>query len=143
MSGEVCDQRDLLVGKGTDFLAVHDDCTDQFVLLRHRNGDKCPYTPKFHGGNGVWIAYFSVELFGCQVGDMDQRFGRDQATDRIFSTGTKGRTAAKFKKGRGRVVCCNEMQRLAIPAKYIAELTIANPGGILQHAGKHRLKVAG
>ena len=33
--------------------------------------------------------------------------------------------------------------KFAIPAKYIAEITIANPGGILQHAGKHRLKVAG
>ena len=33
LSGEVCDQLDLLVGKGTNFLAGQGEHTDQFVLL--------------------------------------------------------------------------------------------------------------
>ena len=33
LAGEARDQLDLLVGKGTDFLAGHSERTDQFVLL--------------------------------------------------------------------------------------------------------------
>ena len=37
LSGEVLHQLDLLVGEGADFLAVHSEHTDQFVLLQHRD----------------------------------------------------------------------------------------------------------
>ena len=37
----------------------------------------------------------------------------------------------------------NEMQDLAVPAKDIAKLGVADAGGILQHGCKHRLKIAG
>ena len=38
LGGEVRDQLDLLVGEGTDFLAIDSDDADQFVLLQHRDG---------------------------------------------------------------------------------------------------------
>ena len=57
LSGEALDQRDLLVGKGPNFLAVESERADQFVLLEHWHNEKCPYTPKFDGCNDVRIAF--------------------------------------------------------------------------------------
>ena len=34
---EVLDQFDLLVGEGTDFLAIDDYCTDKLTILKHRH----------------------------------------------------------------------------------------------------------
>src|SRR5262249_5866072 len=48
---EVRDERYLLVGKGTDFLAVDRECADQFVLFEHRYGAQCPDAAEFNRGN--------------------------------------------------------------------------------------------
>ena len=37
LRGEVLHQLDLLVGEGEDFLAIHSERTDQFVVLQQRN----------------------------------------------------------------------------------------------------------
>ena len=37
----------------------------------------------------------------------------------------------------------NQVQAIAVPAKDIAELGIAEANGILQHGSKHRLKITG
>ncbi len=36
-AAKFCDQRDLLLGEGTNLLAVDNDRADQFVLLEHRH----------------------------------------------------------------------------------------------------------
>ena len=51
LGGEGRDQLDLLVGEGTNFLAIHDERTDQFVLLQHWNSQNRPHAPKFDGCN--------------------------------------------------------------------------------------------
>ena len=60
LRGEVGDQRDLLVGKRTDFLAVQGERTDQFVLLQHRDGHERPHAAKLDGCDGRRIASFNI-----------------------------------------------------------------------------------
>ena len=50
---------------------------------------------------------------------------------------------ASFGESRRRIVRCNEVQGIAVPAKDIAEVGVADADGFLQHGGKHRLKIAG
>ena len=38
LSGEILNQFDLLVGKGTHFLAAQPERPDQFAFVQHRNG---------------------------------------------------------------------------------------------------------
>src|SRR5260370_40488491 len=45
---EIAHQRDLLVGKRSDLLAVDGDCAVQFGLLEHRHDHHCPYAPQFN-----------------------------------------------------------------------------------------------
>ena len=87
-AAKFCDQLDLLVGEGTNFLAVQRERTDQFVLLQHRDSQKRPYTPKFDGCNDCRIALFNVGCVCCKIGDVNRRFGRHHATDDDFRTGT-------------------------------------------------------
>src|SRR4029077_1093289 len=119
LRGEVLHQLDLLFAKGADLLTVHYDCTDQFVLLQHRDGDKCSYTADFDGGSDLCIELFSVERLCRQIGNMDDCSGRHQTTQRIVRIGKQRQTAAKIKEGRRRIVRCSEVQGLTVPAKYI------------------------
>src|SRR5271165_1050794 len=43
LSSEVLHQRDLLVCKGTSFLAVHREGTDEFIFLQHWDAHHRPY----------------------------------------------------------------------------------------------------
>ena len=54
-----------------------------------------------------------------------------------------GEAPAKLGKRRRRIVRRYEVQGVAIPAKDIAKLGVADACGILQHSCKHRLKIAG
>jgi hypothetical protein len=81
LSGEVLHQGDLLVSKGTNFLAIHDERANQFVLLKHRNGYKCTDTTEFNGGNDVRIAFFNIPLIRRQIGNVNQRFCRQHICD--------------------------------------------------------------
>ena len=82
-------QLDLLVGEGTNFLAVNGERTDQFVLLQHRDSQKRPYAAKFDSRDDPRIASFSVSLLCRKIGDVNDRFGRDHATDSGFRIGTE------------------------------------------------------
>ena len=53
-------QLDLLVGEGTNFLAINGECADQFVLLQHRDGESRPYAAKFDGRNDGADRVFNV-----------------------------------------------------------------------------------
>ena len=88
LGSEVRDQRDLLVGKRTDFLAENGERTDQFVLFEHRDNDNCPHTPKFNRCY-VFRALLNVPRLCRKVGEVNHRLGRQEATKRAFRTGTK------------------------------------------------------
>ena len=45
LGGEVRDELDLLIGKGTNFLAKQGERTDQFVLFQQWDSPKRPHTP--------------------------------------------------------------------------------------------------
>jgi hypothetical protein len=141
LSSKICHQRDLLVIEGAHLLAVHNNCTNKFVVLQHGNCNKRSDTSNFDSGNDVWITSFSEELLSCQIGNMDNRFGCDQATERISRTRTNGCAAAKLGKGKRGIVCRCEMQGVAVPAKYIAKLGITNASGILQDRCEHGLEI--
>ena len=144
LGGEVRDQLDLLVGKGTDFLAVNGERTDQFVLLQHWDSQKCPYTAEFDGRNVRRIASFNVALrpqpnrrrespslsLTC---DRERCPGWDEAAERL-------RASAKA----GGVLCvATRCKGVAVPAIDVAKLGVADAYGLLQHGRKHRLKIAG
>ena len=86
LAGEARDQRDLLVGKGTNFLAVHGEITDQFVVLEHWDKQSRPYTPKFDACSVFRNALLNRDPL--IVGNVNHRFGRHHATEKVIRTGT-------------------------------------------------------
>ena len=86
LAGEILHQSDLLVGEGTNFLAVNGEGADQFVLLQHRYDEKRPHAGKFDAVNDPRILHhpitYSISMLCSYIGDMNQRFGRDHATGR-------------------------------------------------------------
>jgi hypothetical protein len=54
---------------------------------------------------------------------------------------TKRQMLACLDQGEGRIVRSDEVQSLAIPVEDAAVVCVVNPRGILQHAGKYRLKI--
>ena len=64
-AAKFCDQLDLLVGKGTNFLAVHGERADQFVLLQHRDSQNRPYAPKFDGCNECRMTLVQCKRFSA------------------------------------------------------------------------------
>ena len=61
-------QFDLLIGKGPNFVPEQADCSDQFVILQHRNNKKRPYTPEFDGFDIRGTTFLYILLFGCKIG---------------------------------------------------------------------------
>ena len=57
LGGEVLDQLDLLVGEGTNFLAVQDERADQFVLLSALGQPRMSVRPQFDGCHCCRIAF--------------------------------------------------------------------------------------
>ena len=47
LRGEVLNKLDLLIRKWANFLAEKSEQTDQFVVLQHRDFQKCPYAANF------------------------------------------------------------------------------------------------
>ena len=105
LGGEVRDQRDLLVGKGTNFLAVQGERTDQFVLLQHWDSQNRPHTSKFDGCNDSRIALLKVGLVCRKIGDVNHRFGRHHATDRSCSDWDEAVNACDTSAKAGGVLC--------------------------------------
>ena len=73
-AAKFCTKRDLLVGKGTNFLTVQAEHTDQFVLFQHRHKQKRAYTPKFDTRNDCRIAFFSIDRLSGKIGDVNCPF---------------------------------------------------------------------
>src|SRR5262249_43098466 len=86
LGGEVLYERDLLVSKRPNFLAVDDDRTDQLIVFEHRHAEVRARTGRFdqkHGGRSAT----AVCLIGPQVRDVDDPLRGDKATMRARSTG--------------------------------------------------------
>ena len=88
MGGEVLHQLNLFVGKGTDFLAVHRDSADQFIVFQHWDGDQRPYAPKLDSSDGNWVAFLDVEFVRSQISDVNRRFGRQHPIEKVSATET-------------------------------------------------------
>ena len=74
LGGEVLHELDLLVGKGTNFLAGHGKRADQFVLLQHGDSQNRPYPSEFDGCDDCWIAFFNVARLCRKIGDVNTVF---------------------------------------------------------------------
>ena len=139
--GKVLDQLDLLVGKGPDFLPVYGERADQFVLFKHRHQQTRAYSSKFDGGD--MRSRISVALLRHQR--RERRLWSPPCDRQEFPDRNESQQAslACLGKRRWRVKRRNEAQTVAIPAIDIAELGVTDADGILQHAGKYRLEIAG
>src|SRR5262249_36964036 len=136
---EARDQRDLLVSKGTDFLTIKRERTDQFVLLYHWNAQERSHTPEFNGVHSGGSAH--VRFVCRKIDNMGGRFRLHHATHTyLFGGGSNRRLLACLGEGRWRVMRSKKVQKLAVPAVDIAELGIANTHSLVQHGLKHRLK---
>ena len=143
MSGEVLDQLDLLISKGTNFLAVNDQRADQIVLLQHWNSYKRSDTPEFNGSSDFWIVLFNVCRQCGRVGAMHYCLCRHHAGKGEVRLERQRLAFAIFGEGGRRIVGRNKMQSVAIPTEDIAEVSITNPRSILQHSREHWLNIAG
>ena len=56
LCSEILDQLDLLIGEWSHLLSKDGDCTDQLVVLKHRNGNYGSNTAEFCTGDEGWIA---------------------------------------------------------------------------------------
>ena len=139
LRGEACDQRDLLLRKGTDFLPGQQKRTDRFVLLQHRNSHVRPYTAEFDGRH-IFRATFDVALLCCGVDDVQHRPGRHHATEGMLRTGPKRCEPTRSRVGGGHIMSRNETYGVAFDAVDATKLGIADADGVLQHGCKHRLQ---
>src|SRR6266699_6969190 len=69
LSGEVRNERDLLVGERPDFPAIYADAADELVLLEHRHSYYRSNAGEFNRRNPEWVA-IEVSLIQTQVGDV-------------------------------------------------------------------------
>ncbi len=83
LRGKVCDQRDLLVGEGADFLAENAEDAEQLIVFQHWNKQHCPNTAEFSSGSHSRIAVLDVALVRVDIGNMNDRFCCHQAAERI------------------------------------------------------------
>ena len=61
-------------------MAVNNERADQFVLLQHRNGYKCPNAPEFDGSSDFWIVLFDLGRECGRVGAMHYCFCRHHSS---------------------------------------------------------------
>ena len=142
LSGKVRDQRDLLVGKGADFLAIERDCADKLIVLKHWYGEQRANAADLYAFNKKGIK-FSVAALSRQIGDLRGRFGRHHPASRTFRAWAERFAAANFRISRWQITRSDEMEGLPVPTKDIAETGAANTRGILQHFCENRLEIAG
>ena len=72
LGGEVFTSSICLSVKGRTSCRKRADCSDQLVILQHRNNKKRPYTPEFDGFDIRGTAFLYILLFGCKVCCVDQ-----------------------------------------------------------------------
>src|SRR5262249_13744865 len=66
LTGEVCDQLDLLLGEWPHFSAEDCNAADGLVLSEHRHRDQCANASEFDATDRQWIAV-EVSLTLCKV----------------------------------------------------------------------------
>ena len=83
LTGEVCDQLDLLLGEWPDFGAIDCNAADRLILPEHRHGDQCADAGDFDAVDRHWIAV-EVGSTLCKVRNLDRLSGLDGANRRGF-----------------------------------------------------------
>jgi hypothetical protein len=71
LGGKTFHQFDLSIRKGSNLVAEQTNCSDQFLVLQHRNNKKRPYATKFDGFDVRRAAFVHVLPFGCKIGRVD------------------------------------------------------------------------
>ena len=89
LGGEVLHQRNLFVGEGSNFLAVHTESADQFVLLQHWHHQNRPYAPKFDTCDDPRIA-ISVGFLRAQISDVNHFLFAIMRPVGVFGLGRNG-----------------------------------------------------
>src|SRR6516164_272987 len=141
LGGEVRDQRDLLVGKRTDFLAQDSKHADHLALGKQRNNQEAPNAAEFDTSDRDWTA-FDVRRIGSKIGHLHRPLGSDGPHDRTI-LGRPTRTDFEelhqrfWRTKRG----C-EPNSICLEAKESTELSLADTQRVPEHGLKDRLKVA-
>ena len=100
--------------------------------------------PSSTAATAAGLRSFNVDLICRKIGDVNDRFGRNHATDKGLSDrGGSGEAPASLGEGRRSIVSRDEVKRFAVPAVDVSESGVANANGFLQHGCKDRLKIAG
>ena len=83
-----------------------------------------------------------VGWLGPNIGHVNNRFSSYHPTRGRLWIGTKRRATNFFGESRGRIVCREQAQSLAIPTVDATERGFANADCVLKHSCKNRLKIA-
>ena len=143
LGGKARNQLHLLVGKGTNFLTEQGERTHHLVLLQHRNKHARPRAAQFDGLDGSGVASVKIAWRCGRVRHLNGRLRRQHASNQGVLFYTTRCVLARLNECRRRIVCCQHVQSLAVPAGDNAELGLADADGVLQHGGKYRLQIAG
>ena len=136
LGGEVLHQRNLLVGKRPDLLAVDGYCADQLVLLEHWHPEPSPSA----GGIHKWCKYriaVEITLFRPDVGNMKDLLGSADAGQRSIRMNVAYAYACPPLPHRCigglRSVPRTGTKNIAIAKEQNAELSLADARCILQY----------
>ena len=109
LAAKFCTSVDLLVGKWTNFLAIHRERTDHSLVLQHRHGQEPSGPRQVRRSNDLRERVFNVGLVRRQIGNVSDSFGRYHATDGGFSERAETASTPAILR-RGRAVCYASQQ---------------------------------
>ena len=131
-------QRDLLVGEGTNFISVQGKRSNQVILFEHWDSQIRSHAPEFDCGDVGRFA-FGVILIRCEISNVRRLFRVYHAAPK--PPGPHRSPAVGFGKGRRCVERGKKVKKLAIPAIDIAEFGVADANRVFQHGSEHRLQI--
>jgi hypothetical protein len=79
--GKIAHQLDLLLCEGSHLLAVNSDCTDDLVILQHRDGKETARSGGFDKADHSRITV-DIRLLRRDVGNVDNLFGSGDPAER-------------------------------------------------------------
>ena len=133
----------MFVAEGPNFLAVYGQSANQLALLQQRDKQNGSYPAKFDGIHQTLTAPLYVPAFSSKIGHVDHFFCGDHAGKGAVGSGrrTKGYARAAFSEGGWCIMGRDRVQRLAVPPKDVAKLSLAEADRVLQHGLEDRLKI--
>src|SRR5262249_45933441 len=104
---ETGEQPDLFIGKWTNFLAIDDDDSNQFIIFEHRHSDAGSNPTEFDGFHDCRVAV-GIRLCCCTVGGLDRLLGSDQLAKGATRGGTERTLSARVGKCPRHIVAGDE-----------------------------------